>query len=107
MMQSRALAERQRSQAPPLGLQTREVHRSWGMLVLPGDDHLLLNSAAPVLLKVNPAGRKEKNLIMQLFATLSYRGAICLLQRRLQKYLPRQNPASRSYMNFWNVISLC
>lgn len=60
MVQSRAPAERQRSQAPPLGLQTREVHCSWKMLVLPGDNYLLLNSAAPVLLKVNPARRKEK-----------------------------------------------
>lgn len=106
-VQSKAPVERQRSQAPPLGLQTREVRRSWEMLVLPGDNHLVLSSAAPVLLKVNPARRKEKDLIMQLFATLSYRGAICILERRLQKYLPRQNPASRSYMNFWNVISLC
>lgn len=75
--------------------------------MLPKDNHPLLNSALPVLLKVNPARRKGKDLIMQLFGTLSYRGAICMLQRRLHKYLPRQNPASRSYMNFWNVISLC
>lgn len=106
-MQSKAPVERQRAQAPPLELQTREVHCAWEMLVLPGDNLLLLNSAALVLLKVNPARRKGKDLIMQLFATLSYRGAICILQRRLHKCLPRQNPASRSYMDFWNVINLC
>lgn len=42
--------------------------------MLPGDSHPLLNSGVPVLLKVNLARRKEKDLIMQLFATWSYRG---------------------------------
>lgn len=78
-VQSRVAVEGQRGQAPSLGLQTREVHSSWEKLMLPGDNHLLLNSAAPALLKVNPARGKGKDLIMQLFATLSYRGAICIL----------------------------
>lgn len=59
-VQSKTPVERQGGQAPPLELQTREVHRAWAMLVLPGDNHLLLNSAAPLLLKVNPEeGREE------------------------------------------------
>lgn len=68
--------------------------------MLLGDNHLLLNSVAPVLLKVNPARREGKDLIMQLFATLSYRGAICILRKRPRKDLPRQNLASHSYVNF-------
>lgn len=107
MVQSRAPAERQRSQAPPLGLQTREVHCSWKMLVLPGDNYLLLNSAAPVLLKVNPARRKEKKLDYAIICNFELQRCYLHAAKKAAEVFTQTESGFPQLHEFWNVISLC